>query len=248
MSSSFFKDLASGKDVGKAYLGETYKYHRNIRTPSELGMSAKGDMGTLARDIAGIINYTDILVTGGGRASKTGKPLGNKFFLKTGGLCDPIDKPGNEVTRYLYINNIPDGSLPFLPGGSAFRGMIPGVVGNVMKLNPLDIVSGISQPAKPKCRKVRLQTVDANNRVSSATHYVADVDIAKLSGCNFSGNRNPVTGKRTSGCRSGFELINNPKKELDIIEGKDDAILNLYHMSFGLLMVYMLFKLKNKLY
>ena len=54
-----------------------------------------------------------MLVTGKGRASKTGKPLGNKFFLKTGGQCNPIDKKGNTVDRYLYINNVPDGSIPF---------------------------------------------------------------------------------------------------------------------------------------
>ena len=53
-------------------------------------MGKSGDL-CFGKNIAGIINYTDILVTGKGRASKTGRPLGNKF-LKTGGKCQPKDK------------------------------------------------------------------------------------------------------------------------------------------------------------
>jgi hypothetical protein len=250
MSSSFFKKLSTtGENIQSSYLGPTYKYHKNINSPRELGMSDSGDMAVLARNIAGIINYTDLLVTGKGRASKTGKPLGNKFFLKTGGQCKPVDKPGNVVDRYLYINNVPDGSIPFIAGASDFRGIIPGIIGNLGDINPLDVVGGISQDATPKCRKVRLQTIDANNRVSSATHYVADVDLAKLSGCNFPGNKNPVTGNTTSGCKQGFQLINNKinKKKNEKKKMKKNHILNLYNMGFGLLIVYLLVKLKNKI-
>ena len=92
--------------------------------------------------------------------------------------------------------------------------MIPGIIGNLGDINPLDVVGGyISRCNTKKCRKVRLQTIDANNRVSSATHYVADVDLPKLSGCNFPGNKNPITKKVTNGCKQGFQLINNKINE-----------------------------------
>lgn len=251
MSSSFFAKLANGaEDIQKDYLGPTYLYHKNINSPHDLGMGKSGDLSVLAKNIAGIINYTDILVTGKGRASKTGRPLGNKFFLKTGGKCEPKDKKGNVVDRYLYVNNVPDGSLPFISGGSDFRGLIPGIVGNITELNPLDVMGGVAQPSNPVCRKVNLETIDTNNRKSRETRYVADVDLAKLSGCNFPGNRNPVTNKVTGGCKQGFEImnkkINNKEEDEEDEENKKDPLLNLYNMGFGFLVIYLLYKLKDK--
>ena len=37
-------------------------------------MSPDGNMSALAKDVAGLINYTQILVDGGGRANRTGRP------------------------------------------------------------------------------------------------------------------------------------------------------------------------------
>ena len=48
----------------------------------EIGMSSKGNMGALAQDVAGLIAYTEVLVSGQGKASRPGKPLGNRFYLK----------------------------------------------------------------------------------------------------------------------------------------------------------------------
>ena len=39
-------------------------------------------------------------------------------------------------------------------------------------------------------------------------YYVADADIADLDPCLF-GGRNPVSGKRYSGCASGFQNMND---------------------------------------
>ena len=67
------------------FLGPTYNYAKNIRSPNDMGMSGDGNMVRLAKDIAGIIAYTQLLVEGKGNANKKGSPLGNKFYLKTGG-------------------------------------------------------------------------------------------------------------------------------------------------------------------
>ena len=82
---NFFEKVATNMDnVEQEFLGPDYKYYKFIKSPSELGMSGGGSMGDLADDIAGIVNYVELLVSGEGRASTTGGPLGDKFFLTTG--------------------------------------------------------------------------------------------------------------------------------------------------------------------
>ena len=81
---SFFDDvLHNAKKVEDDILGPDYEYWKQIRTPKQLGMSSKGSISAISRDVAGLIDYTEVLVSGRGRASATGGPLGNKFFLKT---------------------------------------------------------------------------------------------------------------------------------------------------------------------
>jgi len=40
-----------------------------------MGMSSRGSLSAIASDVGGLINYVELLVTGKGGASKTGKPL-----------------------------------------------------------------------------------------------------------------------------------------------------------------------------
>ena len=76
-------------------------------------MSSKGSISAVSKDINGLISYVEVLVTGKSKASVSGGPLGNKFFLKTGAKCKDIanDASNNElVDRYIYVNNVPQGS------------------------------------------------------------------------------------------------------------------------------------------
>ena len=97
---SFFKDMAEGGEKLQAkFLGPTYNYAKQIKSPTELNMSSKGTLPTLARDIAGIINYTEVLVAGKSRAQRNPNvPLGNSFYLETGGQCT---KPEQNRSRCL---------------------------------------------------------------------------------------------------------------------------------------------------
>ena len=76
-------DNAFSGSLGEDILGPKYSYHDKVRNPKELGMSPDGNMGALAKDVKGLIAYVEILVEGGGAANKAGKPLGDRFFLKT---------------------------------------------------------------------------------------------------------------------------------------------------------------------
>ena len=98
----------------------------------------------MAKNVEGLIEYVELLVTGDSKASATGKPLGNKFFLKTGGKCAAIDSCSDpndastceKVDRYIYVDNVPEGNIPFISSGlgvnfSDFKGLIPGAMGNL---------------------------------------------------------------------------------------------------------------------
>ena len=52
-----------------------------------MGMSPGFSLGALANNVDGLLSYVEVLISGTGNASVTGKPLGNKFFLKTTGKC-----------------------------------------------------------------------------------------------------------------------------------------------------------------
>tara|TARA_B110000261_G_C13066283_1_gene350285 strand:- start:681 stop:1388 length:708 start_codon:yes stop_codon:yes gene_type:complete len=222
-------------------LGPDYNYTKQIKSPGELGMSSQGTTTAISNNISGLIGYTQVLVTGSGNASKTGGPLGNKFFLETGAKCK--DKAtGEKVTRSIYVSNVPDGSIPFITQGlggakfSAFRGLVPGTMSNLNKLNPLQIVQAFMAGTNPQCRAVTMPTIDTNNRLGKETRYVTDVDIKGLDPCLFSSRRNPVTGNT---CKEAFETLDNS-------DMPDDTLIQLYYSALGLAGLYVLFKLYEK--
>ena len=149
MSNIFQDVLTDAKGVEEKLLGPTYPYYKNIRTPSDIGMSDRGTLPQMSRNINGLIQYVELLVSGNSQASATGGPLGNKFFLQTGAKCAAVDKctdPNDPSTcdqtnRYIYVNNVPEGNIPFISNGlgvnfSEFKGLIPGAMGNLNVLNP----------------------------------------------------------------------------------------------------------------
>jgi len=85
-----------------------------------------------------------------------GDLLGDKFFLKTGATCKDINS-GNVVDRYVYVNNVPDGSIPFISAAmdtnfSEFKGLIPGVLGNMSAMNPMQIFQAFMMGSQPDCQ------------------------------------------------------------------------------------------------
>lgn len=227
-----------------------YKYYNNIKSPSQLGMSSDGSYGALGNDVAGLIAYVRLLVTGQTAASVTGGPLGNKYFLKTGQQCNG---PDNEsADRYIYINNVPDGTIPFISQGinenfSEFRGLIPGMVSNMSRLNPSEIFSAFTNKSTPSCLSISMETIDENNNTGQETHYVAVEDIKNMSPCWFPSGTNPVTNET---CRESF--VGNSKGEnttfeIDKSRMPNDNLVKIFYYSLGLVGVYILLCLLRKL-
>jgi hypothetical protein len=207
-SGTIFTDATqSAPDLETRLLGPSYKYYNNIKSPAEMGMSTSGN--DLGKDVNGILNYVQVLSEGGGGASNVSGGMGNKFFLLTGGECTAKDT-GDVMPRYIYVNNIPNGNIPFLAGGnntSSFKGLIPGIMGNLETLNPFAIMQAFVSGDKPECQKITLETVDVNNKHSTETQYVTTIDLQNMNACDFIDKKNPVTG---DGCKELFTNYNEP--------------------------------------
>lgn len=232
--SNFFTDvLDDATKVEAELLGPNYKYYNNIKTPEQMGMSSSGSLSTLDRDIAGLISYVELLVTGRGEASKTGQPLGTKFFLKTGGQCKDTDTK-RLVDRYMYIDNVPDGQVPFISSGmginfDTFEGLIPGILSDLSQLNPMSIFKSFMQNAEPDCMEIKMETINQNNQTGYESQHVPLSEIKTYSPCIFPDGVNPITKKA---CQEAFT---NSQKTLE-----SNLQPRLYIFFIGVLLLYIL--------
>ena len=178
---------------------DNYSYYTFIKTPTELGMNDKGT--NIAKNFGGLIDYMNLLISGNSRASKTGRPLGNKFFTSTLSKCTD-ETTGSSVPRYLYFDYIPTGKINIpmdLSGVSTtsintgFSGMVPGLIEDLGDINPLKLLAGISEDTYPKCSSVTLDTINQDNQLGAETHHITITDMMDIDPCNFSTNVNPAT-------------------------------------------------------
>jgi hypothetical protein len=205
--SSFFSDVMTDmKGMEQSLLGPDYLYWKRILKPSDMGMSSDGNFGALTNNVGGLINYVEVLVTGNA-GSTTGRPLGDKFFLKTGGQCTDVAS-GNKVDRYIYIDNVPNGNIPFISSGlggvdfTEFEGLIPGLLGDLGKLNPLNLFKSFMMGDNPDCMSVYLETItpavdgDLNDtgkdNYGTETQFVAVADVKNMDPCIFNDKKNPA--------------------------------------------------------
>ena len=248
MSNLFQEVLTDAQGVENKLLGPAYPYYKNIKYPSQIGMGSQGSIQQMAKDIDGLIQYVEVLVTGNSGASSTGQPLGNKFFLKTGAKCAAVDNcsdPSNsstcqQVDRYIYVDNVPSGNIPIISSGlgvnfSEFKGLIPGAMGNLNVLNPFGIMQAFLSGSVPPCQPLTMQTISTDNVKSSETNYVTLTDINNMNPCIFSNGKNPVSGK------SCVETFQNFETKLP-----DDPLAQIYFASLGVLGLFILYRLMEK--
>jgi hypothetical protein len=156
--------------------------------------------------------------------------------------------PNNqEVDRYIYVDNVPTGNIPFISSGlgvnfSEFKGLIPGTMSNLNVLNPFAIMQSFLSGATPPCQEVTFQTIDINNNVSQETHYVSLVDLQNMDPCTMPGNVNKYTNPAKS-CRETFG--NNSLTPADVNFPKD-PIDQVYFAGLAALGIYILSKMMDK--
>jgi len=146
-SNSLWADITNGSSNAETDLmGPSYSYTDNIPGPSSLGIGSDGTFGQLGTNLSGIGTYVSVMVDGD-------PPLGNQFFVNTGGTCVAPD--GSSQSRYNYINNIPSGAgvLPASMSelGAGVNGLVPGVIGDIEGLNPMYMMKAIMADSSPPC-------------------------------------------------------------------------------------------------
>lgn len=228
MTTFFDKVKTDIKKFENELFGPDYSYHKFIKSPEEMGMSDSGSISTITNNVKGLIGYVDLLAVGGGRASKIKGPLGDRFFLPTGAKC--IDTAtGNEVTRSLYFDNIPDGSMPFITSAldgtkfSTFEGLVPGIMSNIAHIHPMQMFNAFMN-SNPKCSAVTLSTRNENNESKDETAFITLDDQKYL---------------------DGFTTINNIKNDNDTKIPKDTWV-QLYYSGLALLGLYIFMLLLKK--
>lgn len=231
-----------------SFLGTDYPYYKYIKTPSAMGMSSKGDMKTLGKNVTGLQEYIDMLFSGKSKASTTGKPLGNKYFLNTGGTCMAQDT-NKETDRFIYINNVPTGNIPLLSSISGnisdAKGLFPGIISNLNVLSPSELLNAFNTNLTPPCMPINLQTINNNNVVGSESHYVATMDIQNMDPCVFTNKINPITKVK---CREGFKpnVEDSAASDAESIMLPGDPIVQLYYAGLSALGIYILYRLMDK--
>ena len=218
-----------------------YPYEDNIKPPNQIGMNDEGSINQLGRNIKGLFAYVDLLVTGNSRASATGGPLGNKYFLKTGAKCQAVDTCKKNATgtatceetdRYIYINNIQGG------------GLIPGAIGSLKVLNPAAIFRAFKDSGTPECQKITMEIIDNNNNRSKASNYVTLGDIKSMDPCWFNTSTynkvNPITNNK---CRESFQ---NPIGENASPVMSEDPIDQLYFAGLAGIGIYIFYRIMEK--
>jgi hypothetical protein len=237
MSNFFDKAKQDVKNLEKELLGPDYDYVSFIKNPDQLGMSPEGSISQLVRNVSGLINYVELLSTGDGKASTIGGPLGDSFFLTTGAKCKDV-ATGNLVTRSIWVNNIPNGKIPFITSAlngakfTTFEGLVPGVLGNLAGIHPMQMFQAFTSGSNPDCQLVTKPTRNENNVNSVGSGYLTMEDIQIIG-------------------TDGFTTMTDMKnKEEDKSVMPDDEMVKLYYGALGLLGLYifiMLFKRKQKL-
>jgi len=247
-------------------LGPTYNYGAHIKAPDEMGMSNDGDFEALGDDIYGLLGYVDLLVGGhcklGKCASKNKdgstfeEPLGNQFFLDTAVKCKDMET-GLPVTRSIYVNNIPDGTIPLISalGGGVtfdeFKGIMPGIMSNIAHIHPMQILTAFTAGPNAPCQKVTMPTVDAVGKPGkgSDSRYITNSDISSMPAKWFpssapKSNYN-LTVKKESFCNK-TDLEGSP---IDYSKMPNDALIKMYYSMLGLFGLYILLRLmiKNKI-
>ena len=275
--SNFFEDVV--KDLDKLetdLLGPNYQYWNWIKSPQELGMSESGNLGALGNDIIGLIEYVETLVAGGGaqRSNSSGKgsgdPLGDRYFLKTGATCTDVNTNEN-VTRYIYIDNIPNGDIPFISGAldtnfSAIEGIIPGVMSSTVNINPFQIFQAFMEGTDPSCASVTLPVRDISNNVNYDTQHLTFADIKNVEPCLFKDATNPISGAKRTGCGAlsgdgtcngcvkdeGFNNLNENTINKKLLQNKlemekcDRMIKLFFHISLIILAIFITYKIISK--
>jgi hypothetical protein len=156
------------------------------------------------------------------------------------------------VDRYVYVNNVPDGNIPFISSGlggvqfTEFEGLIPGTMSSAASINPFSLFQAFQLGSTPDCQNITLETIDADNHSSSATNYVATADIQNMPAAWFPNKTNPITGatEREAFTQRRKKRDGSCTKQLGGIPS--GTLSSMYYTSIGFLCIVLLYALMKR--
>lgn len=245
MSNLFEEVLADAKGVEEKLLGPDYDYVNKIKTPDDIGLSDNGSIDTLVKDIEGLLEYTEVLVTGENGTKGVSGPLGSRFFLETGQTCIDV-ATGNEVKRSIYVDNVPNGSLPFITSAygvrfTTFEGLIPGAMSNISAINPFAMMQSFLSGGVPDCKAVTMPVVGNDGPLGNQTGYVTVVDINN----NLDNNGlQAYQGFQSGGFKKRYKHYKNKTEKSPSLP--DDHVIQIFFFGLSIIGVYILYKIMLK--
>jgi len=124
------------------YIGPTYNYAKKIKTPKKLKVTDKPTLFALPDDFKAVKHYVETLAKGN-------PPLGDRFFVKSGKCSKDGSVPEcQEEDRWIFVNNVSTGRVPCTDYKSKYKGLIPGMIEDIMYVNPYEIFKAISGTGK----------------------------------------------------------------------------------------------------
>ena len=235
----------------KSFLGEDYDYINAFYNPRDCagGGPCMGENGSLiSNNLKGTVNYGSALFleskpSNPNNVIKTTGPLGNKYFIDSGIECKTEE--GDDVSRHIFVNNQPSGNLPFLETlageGGMPRGLIPGLMSNVERLNPVKLMSAfnpeIGDAALCKERNVEeiRQNINGSHRKDLVKVYMTDGDYKDA---------------LEDGLVESFSAIysdnDDPQPDDNYSKMPDDTLMQIYLSTITITGMYRLLKSMNK--
>lgn len=119
------------------YIGKSFNYTKPIKSPDDLGVSSAPNLWVLPGNISASKEYVNYMTTE--------PPLGNNFFIKSGTCSkkESVDECKGKP-RWLFVRNIPDGTLPCTDYKTSLKGIVPGLAQDLADLNPYEIFLNLS--------------------------------------------------------------------------------------------------------
>ena len=219
------------------FTGIDFNYAKSFKLPSEMGMGTEGykfmdDDGNLGSNFTNVLKYGEALFVNNSAIKSGG--LGNRYFIETNKVCSNLPQTDSSRNRHVLLDN----------RGNSKVGLIPSLMINVNRLNPLTIGKALI-PENPlssydnDCVEVnvieKLQNKNNNYNLqdyyskndSSKPVYMTKKNIRDVNPCFFDGNtigdsktaryQNPVTGVKGRNCSETFSSMNPPIEE-EIVE------------------------------
>lgn len=154
-------NLTDEESMLKDYMGENYSYIKNVKTPKQLGVNSSSNIFQIPKNIDAIKKYTNYL-------AKEPK-LGSNYFVKSG-YCGSESVPECKgEQRWIFIRNIPTGTVPCTNIKTSMKGLVPGMLEDINDINPYETVmntmgKGVAVSSKCVLRTENIGTINNSKK------------------------------------------------------------------------------------